>query len=160
MTLAPSDSSNSTDSANLAITPGWYPSPLIHPSVMMPAGVARELAYDEDLDYAQDYDLWFRIAARFRLFNLPDYLLLYRVHSQSVTTSRESMQVRRSKEIFQRYAGRAPDDRDYLPSDRSLTPFQHARRFWPAARRARLSMAAIIQHEVRYARAAIFGARS
>jgi glycosyltransferase involved in cell wall biosynthesis len=130
----------------------WYPSPLIHPSVVMRAEVIREFTYDETLDAAQDYDLWFRMASRFRLANLPEYLLLYRVHRDAVTTARESAQLARSLEIFQRHTGRAPNELDYTTPDWSLWPLQHARSFWPAARRSGLSLTAILRHELVYAR--------
>lgn len=57
---------------------------LSHPSVM----IRREfflrhgLAYDETLQNSEDYELWTRASLLFALGNLPDVLLLYRVHSE------------------------------------------------------------------------------
>jgi glycosyltransferase involved in cell wall biosynthesis len=56
-------------------------SPLAHPSVMMRrAAVLAVGAYRPAFRYAEDYDLWVRIAERYQIANLPDRLLFYRQH--------------------------------------------------------------------------------
>jgi glycosyltransferase involved in cell wall biosynthesis len=42
--------------------------------------------YCETYHYAQDHDLWLRIARRLPVTNLPAYLIDYRIHPQSLTT--------------------------------------------------------------------------
>jgi glycosyltransferase involved in cell wall biosynthesis len=41
--------------------------------------------HNENYFYAKDYDLWCRIADRFPVANLPEYLTRYRVHAASMT---------------------------------------------------------------------------
>ncbi len=43
--------------------------------------------YDESLTYSMDYELWCRIARRFRVANLDEYLIRYRVHPESMTST-------------------------------------------------------------------------
>jgi glycosyltransferase involved in cell wall biosynthesis len=43
--------------------------------------------HDESYVYAKDYELWCRIAERFAVANLPEYLIRYRVHMDSMTAT-------------------------------------------------------------------------
>ena len=63
--------------------------PFIHSSVMLRKNpVLKKIgAYDESFIYAQDYDLWSRIASRLPVANLPEYLVRYRVSPQSMTST-------------------------------------------------------------------------
>ena len=65
--------------------------PFVHGAVMWRHAPVREQigAYNENLAYAQDHDLWARIASRFTVANLPEWLVRYREHSQSMTASGE-----------------------------------------------------------------------
>jgi GT2 family glycosyltransferase len=57
-------------------------SPLAHPAAMMRrAAVLAVGGYREAYRHAEDYDLWLRMAERYRIANLPDRLLLYRQHA-------------------------------------------------------------------------------
>jgi GT2 family glycosyltransferase len=57
-------------------------SPLAHPAVMMRrAAVLAVGGYREAYRHSEDYDLWLRMAERYRIANLPDRLLLYRQHA-------------------------------------------------------------------------------
>jgi hypothetical protein len=44
-------------------------------------------AYDERFRYAQDYDLWSRIAAKYQTANLPEHLVKMRIRSTSMTAT-------------------------------------------------------------------------
>lgn len=68
-------------------------SPLAHPSVMMRrSAVVAVGGYRPQMEPAEDYDLWLRLAERADLANLPDVLLEYRVHSgQSTATACEAV---------------------------------------------------------------------
>jgi glycosyltransferase involved in cell wall biosynthesis len=56
-------------------------SPLAHPTVMMRRAAVRSVGgYRQVYRHAEDYDLWLRMAERYRLANLPDRLLRYRQH--------------------------------------------------------------------------------
>jgi glycosyltransferase involved in cell wall biosynthesis len=60
--------------------------PFIHGTVMMRKRVLDECgAYDIRFLHNEDYDLWLRIASRFKMANLPDVLLRRRIHGASIT---------------------------------------------------------------------------
>ena len=59
--------------------------PLVHPAVMMRAESLRKIGgYDPRYRTNQDHDLFLRLAEHGRLANLPDVLLKYRQHLDSV----------------------------------------------------------------------------
>jgi GT2 family glycosyltransferase len=56
-------------------------SALAHPSVMMRRAIVQDMGgYREILGFAEDYDLWLRMAERTSLANLPARLMFYRHH--------------------------------------------------------------------------------
>lgn len=61
----------------------------IHPTVMMRASALRAagLNYRPEMSRAEDFDLWNRLALLGRFGVLPEVLLRYRVHRESVTRS-------------------------------------------------------------------------
>jgi hypothetical protein len=71
-----------------------FESALYHPAVIMRRAylVDSGLEYVEDFDCAQDYELWGRCARHFRLANLGEVLLRYRLHDKSVGRSRSARQ--------------------------------------------------------------------
>ena len=58
--------------------------PLAHPSVMIRKSMLPKKTYDEKLKTSQDYDIWLRINKKYKIANLPHYLLKYRIHEQAV----------------------------------------------------------------------------
>lgn len=63
--------------------------PFMHPSVMMRLDVIRELGgYRAATQYAEDYDLWLRLAERVQLANLDELLIQYRRHDDQITRSK------------------------------------------------------------------------
>jgi GT2 family glycosyltransferase len=55
---------------------------IIHSTVMVRADALRRAGgYRTRFEFADDYDLWLRLADRYRLVNLPDVLVYYRVHA-------------------------------------------------------------------------------
>jgi glycosyltransferase involved in cell wall biosynthesis len=80
----------------------WRPSPIIHPSAMIRRAHLNGLRYDDQIRYAQDFDLWLRLKPHHKLANLPEHLLLYRVHSDSITLARRDDQLRVTYDIFRR----------------------------------------------------------
>jgi glycosyltransferase involved in cell wall biosynthesis len=59
----------------------------IHTTVMFRKDIILEKlgGYDESFLFCQDYELWSRVALASRVHNLPRRLVLYRVHSHSMT---------------------------------------------------------------------------
>ena len=55
---------------------------LAHPSVMMKKIVFDKFKYRKSYEKAEDYDLWVEIVDDFSLYNLPNFLLRYRLHGE------------------------------------------------------------------------------
>ncbi len=67
-------------------------SALAHPTVMMRRVVLETVGfYNEKLLGAEDYDLWIRISRSYRLANIPEPLLLWRVHESGFTSRTQRM---------------------------------------------------------------------
>lgn len=86
--------------------------PFHHPGIMFRRALLQRTGpYDETLATAQDFDLFARMLAVTEGENLPEFLLLYRVHADSITTRRrhEQLQVhdRIMQETIHRVTGRA-----------------------------------------------------
>lgn len=88
---------------------------LAHPSVMMRREVLLNYGYHAGAPYAQDYELWLRLAAKgCRIEKLAQPLLKYRVHQASVTwrSNQKESEVKnvRIKALFlsQWFTGRLP----------------------------------------------------
>lgn len=64
-----------------------YDNPMVHSSVMLRREVLKyvDVVYRDDFAHAEDFDLWTRLLEYTEGDNLPEILLDYRVHSQSVT---------------------------------------------------------------------------
>ncbi len=62
--------------------------PFVHSSVMLRRPALQKVGlYNEAFAYAQDYDLWSRIAGQLPVANLPEYLVRYRVSTGSMTST-------------------------------------------------------------------------
>jgi hypothetical protein len=63
--------------------------PFVHSAIMLRKSLVAEQIglYDESFIYSQDYDLWCRIARRFPVGNLDEYLVRYRITSASMTST-------------------------------------------------------------------------
>ena len=60
--------------------------PFVHSSIMLRKAIAQRVGlYRPAFQGAEDYDLWLRISEVTKIANLPEFLLQYRVHSESVT---------------------------------------------------------------------------
>src|SRR6185436_14540438 len=67
---------------------------LAHPSVMIRKSFLEKyaLTYNEQLKYAQDYELWVKCSHYGTIENIPKPLLFYRRHAEQVSTHRKSQQ--------------------------------------------------------------------
>jgi len=77
-----------------------FTNPVIHPSVMIRAGVFNNgLRYDEKLCPSEDYYMWFEISKRYKLANIPQTLLLYRIHKNNVSKEKRPLQIEKFNQI-------------------------------------------------------------
>jgi glycosyltransferase involved in cell wall biosynthesis len=69
--------------------------PICHPlALMRREAVLKVGGYDESFLVAQDLDLWLRLGEVGKLANLPDVLLQYRQHEDSISERKQELQVR------------------------------------------------------------------
>ena len=63
--------------------------PFVHSAVLWRRRIVAEQVggYDERLSFSEDYDLWWRLSARLRVANLPEYLLYLRTHPSQMTAT-------------------------------------------------------------------------
>ena len=77
---------------------GW---PLVHPAVMFRRDAVLALGgYCDEFRVNQDHDLFLRIGERHHLANLPDTLLLYRQHFESVSLAKSQLQAKTLERIM------------------------------------------------------------
>lgn len=68
--------------------------PIIHSSIMVRKSVLGKIGlYDEKWKYAQDYELYFRIAKDAKIANLPEFLVSNRMSPNSITSRKNKEQV-------------------------------------------------------------------
>jgi Glycosyltransferases involved in cell wall biogenesis len=76
--------------------------PFVHPAVMIRADVLRNNLYDETFSHIEDYELWCRIADKYRVANVPYYLLNYRWHSTNISVLNSQIQKKLKSAINER----------------------------------------------------------
>lgn len=82
------------DEPTIRLTLARRESPLIHPAVMLRrSAIAATGGYDQRYRDAEDYALWLRLSRQYRLANLQQVVLDYRVHAQSVSVARLGQQL-------------------------------------------------------------------
>jgi hypothetical protein len=74
---------------------------LLQPGVMLHAAIAKAHPYNEQADF-EDYELWTRLAPRYRFGNVPQILLKYRRHPQQ-TSIRYIEPIERIRENMHKY---------------------------------------------------------
>jgi glycosyltransferase involved in cell wall biosynthesis len=95
---------------------------ICHPTVLMRADAVRSVGgYRQCYEFAEDIDLFLRLAERGQIANLPDVLLQYRIHPKTVGQTRRARQLRMIREAVaeahQRRGLAAPEDlHDRLPA--------------------------------------------
>jgi hypothetical protein len=71
---------------------------------MMRSTLAKQLRYNIACEKAEDYDLWERGAeAGWKMTNVPEVLLLYRVHAAQISTKTANLQQLQTQAIRRRY---------------------------------------------------------
>lgn len=77
---------------------------LIHPSIMMRSAEIKKhaLYYDEDISYAQDYELWSRAVTQVNFANVNQVLLQYRLHSRGIGSRFNNEQFKIFDVVFRR----------------------------------------------------------
>jgi len=87
-------------------------SQMAHPSVLIRKKALDEVGcYREDKKYkhAEDYELWLRIGTRYKLANLPDFFLKYRINPSGVSLKNELSQRMASLRVTLKYKNQYPN---------------------------------------------------
>lgn len=102
---------NECDSSIINIIINFF-NPMCHPTVMIRNKFLKEhhLQYAAEALHAEEYDLWKNISLKDgKLANLPEILLKYRVHENSITLSKKTRKIQRDTankiktELLKRY---------------------------------------------------------
>jgi glycosyltransferase involved in cell wall biosynthesis len=77
---------------------------LVHPSVIMRVVSIKEnaLQYDEDVRYAQDYELWGRAITSVQFANLDQILLQHRIHAEGTGVKHRQAQYKTHEMVYHR----------------------------------------------------------
>jgi glycosyltransferase involved in cell wall biosynthesis len=90
---------------------------IVHPSAMIRADALKKIGgYNEKFSKCQDYDLWFRLAEIGRLANVPQVLLQWRQHTNSICYQSSDVQFVLAQEIYYDAARRRGLDIENLPA--------------------------------------------
>lgn len=69
-------------------------SAMAHPSILIKSSVLKKYKYSENFKYAQDYELWCRMAInKVKMGNVPEVLLKYRYSSNNISGSKKNEQI-------------------------------------------------------------------
>ena len=66
--------------------------PLNHPTVMGRAHVFKNNQYDPQFEPAEDYELWSRVVLKSQTENIPEALIVYRIHENQVSWKKRELQ--------------------------------------------------------------------
>ncbi len=79
--------------------------PLGHPGTMYKKKAILDVGcYDKNYFACEDYELWLKLLANgYKLINLPEYLLDYRIHKSQVTNTHREIQLRNHAKAFQSF---------------------------------------------------------
>jgi glycosyltransferase involved in cell wall biosynthesis len=113
---------------------GWA---MVHPTVIMRRGPLQRVgAYRSEYQWVEDLDLFLRLAEIGTLANLPDELLLYRQHTESVNRTRAQQQAeladRCVREAYRRRGNDVPAGWNFVPKPRLAPDVQLRTWAWKA----------------------------
>jgi glycosyltransferase involved in cell wall biosynthesis len=84
----------------------WSNMAIAHPTVMMRYSVLKQIGGYQVDGPAQDYDLWMRASAITKLANLPEVLLKYRIHTNSISQKKQDVQYKNSIKIVRKFCSK------------------------------------------------------
>lgn len=125
--------------------------PICHPLAMMRRDAVEKVGgYDDAFAVAQDLDLWLKLGEVGKLACVPQVLLRYRQHEDSVSEKKQEQQVRNMKLACERAYARRGITRDFLgesgwrPSSARRSRHEYALRYgWWAFKSAQRKTAMI-----------------
>jgi len=84
--------------------------PMIHPTVMFRGEIVGTIGFYPPTPHAEDYAWWLRAAPQFQMANIPEALILYRMHEGNVSAEYRKIQIASTKQVRREYwASRPPE---------------------------------------------------
>jgi glycosyltransferase involved in cell wall biosynthesis len=122
---------------------GWA---LVHPAVMMRRDAVEQAGgYRREWQWVEDLDLFLRLAEIGRLANLPEELLLYRQHTQSVNRTRHAEQAKLAdecvREAYRRRGKDVPSGWRFIPKPKPSRDEQLLTWAWRAMKEGNVPVA-------------------
>lgn len=79
-----------------------YQTPFCHPSVIVRKEVLEknDILFSPDFIHGEDYEMWIRLSPHTRFANIPEVLLQYRLHENSVSASNQSVQQEKTYNVI------------------------------------------------------------
>jgi glycosyltransferase involved in cell wall biosynthesis len=79
----------------------FYQCHFCHPSLIIRKKVFEnlEIPFDKKFIHAEDYELYFRLSTKWKFHNLQESLVMYRIHSSSVSRQNQMIQLEHSLQI-------------------------------------------------------------
>ncbi len=78
-----------------------------HPTVLFKKSCWEKIKYDESLQAAQDYKLWYDFYREgYRFENIPEFLVLYRQHEKTITVQKAEIQLANAAKVKVAYMKR------------------------------------------------------
>ena len=114
--------------------------PVVHPCAMFRLDAARAAGgYDPAAEYAEDLDLWLKLGEMGRIANLPEVLMLYREHDNSVSSQNRELQLTRMRQVCEQAWTRRRIEGRFLLTDHWRPGPSAGERSWFFASRGALS---------------------
>ena len=85
--------------ADLISTKLFFTNTFAHSSILVKKDIIAEFGYNEDYPIAEDYFLWTQIASKYKVANIHEPLIYYRVHSQGISVVKSDLQADTIKKI-------------------------------------------------------------
>lgn len=98
-----------------------FQNPVVHPTVIFRNRIFQKIdPYNPEFNIAQDYDLWTRTIGNYKIANMPEFLLKYRIHGNNLSynfekTLLEEYKIRKNViEIFLKSKFSAYEDKVFI----------------------------------------------
>ena len=113
---------------------GWS---IVHPAAMIRRDAIEQIGgYRKQFEWVEDLDLFLRLAERGRLANLPDFLLRYRQHTESVNRTRFAEQAKLAdacvRDAYVRRGQPVPAGWKFVPKEKPARAVQLRTWAWKA----------------------------
>lgn len=103
-------------------------SPICHPSAMIRTEALKQVGGYLPKDYpAEDLALWLRLSEIGKIDNVPEVVLEYRIHDQSISTSNHKLQMNKLKVICEEACAKRGISLPYLATEGRAVGSRHSR---------------------------------